>query len=47
MNPSRLQAALAANTQVWGGWVVGPTILGPEEFAAAGYHYVGFDVQHA
>ncbi|MCA4751695.1 aldolase/citrate lyase family protein [Mycolicibacterium fortuitum] len=46
MNPSRLQAALAANTQVWGGWVVGPTILGPEEFAAAGYHYVGFDVQH-
>ncbi|OMC03902.1 aldolase [Mycobacterium sp. NS-7484] len=46
MTPSRLQDALAANAQVWGGWVVGPTIIGPEEFAAAGYHYVGFDVQH-
>lgn len=44
--PSRLQEALAANRQVWGGWIVGPTITGPEEFAAAGYHYVGFDVQH-
>jgi 2-keto-3-deoxy-L-rhamnonate aldolase RhmA len=31
---------------LWGGWVVGPTILGPEEFARAGYDYVGFDVQH-
>lgn len=30
----------------WGGWVVGPTIMGPEEFAAAGYDYVGFDLQH-
>ncbi len=30
----------------WGGWVVGPTIIGPEEFAQAGYDYVGFDVQH-
>lgn len=46
MSTSRLQDALAANARVWGGWVVGPTILGPEEFAAAGYHYVGFDVQH-
>lgn len=46
MNPSRLQEALAGHAQVWGGWVVGPTIIGPEEFAAAGYHYVGFDVQH-
>ena len=43
---SRLQEALAAKTQVWGGWVVGPTIIGPEEFAAAGYDYVGFDLQH-
>jgi 2-keto-3-deoxy-L-rhamnonate aldolase RhmA len=43
---SRLQAALAAKEQVWGGWVVGPTIIGPDEFAAAGYDYVGFDVQH-
>ena len=46
MTPSRLQAALAAKERVWGGWVVGPTIIGPEEFANAGYDYVGFDVQH-
>jgi 4-hydroxy-2-oxoheptanedioate aldolase len=26
--------------------VVGPTILGPEAFAATGYDYVGFDCQH-
>jgi 4-hydroxy-2-oxoheptanedioate aldolase len=43
---SRLQEALAAKPRVWGGWVVGPTIIGPEEFAAAGYDYVGFDIQH-
>ena len=43
---TRLQAALSAKTRVWGGWVVGPTIIGPEEFAAAGYDYVGFDIQH-
>ena len=43
---SRLQDALAAKERVWGGWVVGPTIIGPEEFAQAGYDYVGFDVQH-
>jgi 4-hydroxy-2-oxoheptanedioate aldolase len=46
MMPSRLQQALAAKEQVWGGWVVGPTIIGREEFANAGYDYVGFDVQH-
>jgi 4-hydroxy-2-oxoheptanedioate aldolase len=46
MTPSRLQEALAAKRHVWGGWVVGPTIIGPEEFAQAGYDYVGFDVQH-
>jgi 4-hydroxy-2-oxoheptanedioate aldolase len=46
MTLSRLQEALAAKAQVWGGWVVGPTIIGPEEFAQAGYDYVGFDVQH-
>ena len=45
-SPSRLQDALAAKTQVWGGWVVGPTVIGPEEFAAAGYDYIGIDVQH-
>jgi 4-hydroxy-2-oxoheptanedioate aldolase len=43
---SRLQDALAADGPIWGGWVVGPTIMGPEEFAAAGYDYVGFDLQH-
>lgn len=43
---SRLQDALAAQRQIWGGWVVGPTMLGPEEFAHAGYDYVGFDAQH-
>jgi 4-hydroxy-2-oxoheptanedioate aldolase len=43
---SRLQDALAAKERIWGGWVVGPSIIGPEEFAQAGYDYVGFDVQH-
>jgi 2-keto-3-deoxy-L-rhamnonate aldolase RhmA len=42
----RLQEALSAKPRIWGGWVVGPTIIGPEEFARAGYDYVGFDVQH-
>jgi 4-hydroxy-2-oxoheptanedioate aldolase len=46
MSASRLQEALAGKPQVWGGWVVGPTIIGPEEYAQAGYDYVGFDVQH-
>ncbi|MGE2690756.1 HpcH/HpaI aldolase family protein [Mycolicibacterium pulveris] len=46
MTASRLQQALATKEPVWGGWVVGPTIIGPEEFAAAGYDYVGFDLQH-
>lgn len=31
---------------LWGGWVTGPTLIGPEEFARAGYDYVGFDAQH-
>ncbi len=46
MTRSRLQEALAGKDRVFGGWVVGPTLIGPEEFAAAGYDYVGFDVQH-
>nr|WP_090338799.1 aldolase/citrate lyase family protein [Mycolicibacterium malmesburyense]CRL66796.1 2,4-dihydroxyhept-2-ene-1,7-dioic acid aldolase [Mycolicibacterium malmesburyense] len=46
MTAGRLQDALAAKERVWGGWVVGPTIIGPEEFAQAGYDYVGFDIQH-
>ena len=41
-----LAAALAANRQVWGGWVVGPTAAGPQTFAQTGYDYVGFDIQH-
>lgn len=43
---SRLQDALTARQPLWGGWIVGPTILGPEEFTHAGYDYVGFDIQH-
>ncbi len=43
---SRLQAALAEKDKVWGGWVVGPTVIGPEEYARCGYDYVGFDTQH-
>jgi 4-hydroxy-2-oxoheptanedioate aldolase len=34
-------------TPVWGGWVTGPTLIGPQEFSAAGYDYVGFDAQHS
>jgi 4-hydroxy-2-oxoheptanedioate aldolase len=43
---SRLQEALATRDHVWGGWVVGPTIIGPEMFAETGYDYVAFDTQH-
>lgn len=43
---TRLQDALADRPQIFGGWVVGPTMLGPESFAQAGYDYVGFDCQH-
>lgn len=39
-------AALTDRPQIFGGWVVGPTMLGPESFATAGYDYVGFDCQH-
>ncbi len=46
MTNSRLQEALATKQRIFGGWVVGPTIIGPEEFAQAGYDYVGFDIQH-
>lgn len=44
---SALRAALADRTPLWGGWITGPTVLGPEEFARAGYDYVGFDAQHS
>jgi 4-hydroxy-2-oxoheptanedioate aldolase len=46
MSDSRLQQALASKAQVWGGWITGPSFSGPEEFARAGYDYVGFDTQH-
>ena len=45
MTLGRLQEALAAKERIFGGWVVGPTVIGPETFAAAGYDYVGFDIQ--
>jgi 4-hydroxy-2-oxoheptanedioate aldolase len=43
---SNLQQALNKTTPIWGGWITGPTLIGPEEFARAGYDYVGFDAQH-
>ncbi|MEK1146508.1 aldolase/citrate lyase family protein, partial [Mycobacterium ulcerans] len=43
---SNLQQRLGRGTPLWGGWITGPTWLGPEEFARAGYDYVGFDTQH-
>ncbi|HTY27464.1 MAG TPA: aldolase, partial [Mycobacterium sp.] len=46
MTHSRLQQAVADKPQVWGGWITAPTFNGPEEFARAGYDYVGFDIQH-
>lgn len=45
-SPSNLQRALRQATPIWGGWITGPTLLGPEGFARAGYDYVGFDAQH-
>ncbi|OMB98066.1 aldolase [Mycobacterium colombiense] len=45
-SPSNLRQALSRKTPIFGGWVTGPTVLGPEEFARAGYDYVGFDAQH-
>jgi 4-hydroxy-2-oxoheptanedioate aldolase len=46
MTESHLQQALARGKPVWGGWITGQTSIGPEEFARAGYDYVGFDAQH-
>jgi 2-keto-3-deoxy-L-rhamnonate aldolase RhmA len=46
MTESPLQQALSRGAPVWGGWITGPTAIGPEEFARAGYDYVGFDAQH-
>jgi 4-hydroxy-2-oxoheptanedioate aldolase len=46
MTASHLQRALASGGPVWGGWITGPTAIGPQEFARAGYDYVGFDAQH-
>ena len=44
--PNGLQVTLVEQERVWGGWIVGPTLIGPEEYANAGYDYVGFDTQH-
>ncbi|MCV7410082.1 aldolase [Mycobacterium florentinum] len=38
--------ALTKTSPSWGGWITGPTLIGPEEYARAGYDYVGFDAQH-
>lgn len=46
MSESNLQKALNKTTPIWGGWITGPTLIGPEEFARSGYDYVGFDAQH-
>jgi 4-hydroxy-2-oxoheptanedioate aldolase len=46
ISESNLQWALGRKTPIWGGWITGPTLIGPEEFARAGYDYVGFDAQH-
>jgi 2-keto-3-deoxy-L-rhamnonate aldolase RhmA len=46
VSTSNLQRALNKATPIWGGWITGPTVIGPEEFARAGYDYVGFDAQH-
>ncbi|MET0900919.1 MAG: aldolase/citrate lyase family protein [Mycobacterium sp.] len=43
---SRLQDALAGKDQLWGGWITAPSFNGPEDFARAGYDYIGFDTQH-
>lgn len=43
---SRLQDALATKTSLWGGWITAPSFSGPEDFARAGYDFVGFDTQH-
>lgn len=43
---SALRSALAGRGPLWGGWITGPTLVGPEEFTRAGYDYLGFDVQH-
>lgn len=45
-SPGNLQLALSSKPAIFGGWVTGPSWLGPEEFARAGYDYVGFDAQH-
>jgi 4-hydroxy-2-oxoheptanedioate aldolase len=47
MTDSNLSTALDKRSPIWGGWITGPTLIGPEEFARAGYDYVGFDAQHS
>ncbi|OBK14133.1 HpcH/HpaI aldolase family protein [Mycobacterium asiaticum] len=45
---SVFRAARSGDAQgpIWGGWITGPTLIAPEEFARAGYDYVAFDTQH-
>src|SRR6201998_4792309 len=47
MTDSNLSTALNERSPIWGGWITSPTLIGPEEFARAGYDYVGFDAQHS
>lgn len=43
---SALRSALSQRSPLWGGWITGPSLTGPEEFTRAGYDYLGFDTQH-
>ncbi len=44
---SALREALRDRARLWGGWITGPTMAGPDGFCRAGYDYVGFDAQHS
>ena len=46
MTASRLQRALANKPHVWEAGSPARVSAGPDEFASAGYDYVGFDIQH-
>jgi 4-hydroxy-2-oxoheptanedioate aldolase len=43
---SRMRERLGQGRPIWGGWVTGPSWHGPEEYARAGYDYIGIDIQH-
>lgn len=46
MSAGRIRQALATRAHLWGGWITGPSFSGPEDFARAGYDFIGFDTQH-